>query len=165
VIEDQIQGAPDLNYDPARGPVKAPWLSWGPYFWSYPDGTPRHFDGLVWTMADAAPDGLHPSLSGLTAATIGETWIDCLWDCVQVVPPRSGVAFVLQDRDGYFGGGRLTCITSPALFQQPRVGPVGVIRRDAVAGVLDHQRQLPRAGQRHGNFLRRSVIAENRAAE
>ena len=31
VIEDQINGAPDLNYDPARGPVKAPWLSWGPY--------------------------------------------------------------------------------------------------------------------------------------
>ncbi|MCZ7638059.1 MAG: hypothetical protein M5U12_19660 [Verrucomicrobia bacterium] len=66
VIEDQIQGALDLNYDPARGPVKAPWLSWGPYFWSYPDGTPRHDDGLVWSRADVAPDGLHPSLSGLT---------------------------------------------------------------------------------------------------
>ena len=46
VIEDQINGAPDLNYDPARGPVKAPWLSWGPYFWSYPDGTPRHYDAI-----------------------------------------------------------------------------------------------------------------------
>ncbi len=66
VIEDQIHGAPDLNYDPARGPVKAPWLAWGPYFWSYPDGTPRHYDGLVWSMADVASDGLHPSLSGLT---------------------------------------------------------------------------------------------------
>ena len=66
VIEDQIKGAPDLNYDPARGPVKAPWLSWGPYFWSYPDGAPRHHDGFVWTSADVAPDGLHPSLSGLT---------------------------------------------------------------------------------------------------
>ena len=66
VIEDQINGAPDLNYDPARGPVKAPWLSWGPYFWSYPDGTPRRYDGFVWTRGDVAPDGLHPSLSGLT---------------------------------------------------------------------------------------------------
>ena len=66
VIEDQINGALDLNYDPVRGPVKAPWLSWGPYFWSYPDGAPRHYDGLVWTRADIAPDGLHPSLSGLT---------------------------------------------------------------------------------------------------
>ena len=66
VIEDQIKGDPDLNYDPARGPVKAPWLSWGPYFWSYPDGTPRKHDGLVWTKADVAADGLHPSLSGLT---------------------------------------------------------------------------------------------------
>jgi hypothetical protein len=54
VIEDQIKGAPDLNYDPARGPVKAPWLSWGPYFWSHPDGTPRNHDGFVWTMADVA---------------------------------------------------------------------------------------------------------------
>jgi hypothetical protein len=66
VIEDQINGAADLNYDPARGPVKAPWLSWGPYFWSHPDGTPRHYDGLIWTRADVASDGLHPSLSGLT---------------------------------------------------------------------------------------------------
>ncbi|MDH4238870.1 MAG: PKD domain-containing protein [Phycisphaerae bacterium] len=66
VIEDQINGPPDLNYDPARGPVKAPWLSWGPYFWSYPDGTPRHCDGFVWTRGDVAADGLHPSLSGLT---------------------------------------------------------------------------------------------------
>jgi len=66
VIEDQINGAPDLNYDPARGPVKAPWLSWGPYFWSYPDGAPRHYDGFVWTIADVGPDLLHPSLSGLT---------------------------------------------------------------------------------------------------
>jgi hypothetical protein len=66
VIEDQINGAPDLNYDPTRGPVKAPWLSWGPYYWSYPDGTPRDYDGFVWTRADIAEDGLHPSLSGLT---------------------------------------------------------------------------------------------------
>jgi len=66
VIEDQINGDPDLNYDPARGPVKAPWLSWGPYFWSYPDGTPRDYDGFIWTRADVAEDGLHPSLSGLT---------------------------------------------------------------------------------------------------
>jgi hypothetical protein len=41
-------------------------LSWGPYFWSYPDGTPRQHDGFVWSIADVAPDGLHPSLSGLT---------------------------------------------------------------------------------------------------
>jgi hypothetical protein len=66
VIEDQINGALDLNYDPARGPVKAPWLSWGPYLWSYPDGAPRHYDGFVWTIADVAPDLLHPSLSGLS---------------------------------------------------------------------------------------------------
>jgi len=65
VIADQINGAPDLNYDPP-GPVRAPWLSWGPYFWSYPDGAPRHDDGFSWSIADVAADGLHPSLSGLT---------------------------------------------------------------------------------------------------
>lgn len=66
VIEDQINGDPKFNYDPARGPVNAPWLSWGPYYWSHPDGTPRSDDGFVWTRADVAEDGLHPSLSGLT---------------------------------------------------------------------------------------------------
>lgn len=30
LIEDQVSGAAGLNFDPAAGPVVAPWLSWGP---------------------------------------------------------------------------------------------------------------------------------------
>src|SRR5262249_9213977 len=33
LIEQQIKGEPSLNYNRARGEVKAPWLSWGPYLW------------------------------------------------------------------------------------------------------------------------------------
>ena len=33
MIEKQINGEPSLNYDPAKGEVNAPYLSWGPYFW------------------------------------------------------------------------------------------------------------------------------------
>ncbi len=63
LIRDQIKGEPALNYDPARGEVKAPLLLWGPYLWG--DGaTPRKADGLVWKRDDLARDGTHPSQSG-----------------------------------------------------------------------------------------------------
>ncbi len=32
-IADQINGTGNLNFDPAKGPVVAPYLSWGPYLW------------------------------------------------------------------------------------------------------------------------------------
>lgn len=64
LIQDQIKGSPDLNYDPNRGEVKAPLLLWGPYLWA--DGTtPRKNDGLVWKQEDLSErDGTHPSESG-----------------------------------------------------------------------------------------------------
>jgi hypothetical protein len=63
LIRDQMQGAAELNYDPARGAVKAPLLLWGPYLWA--DGVvPRRDDGLVWQRIDLASDGTHPSQSG-----------------------------------------------------------------------------------------------------
>jgi hypothetical protein len=63
VIQDQIKGDAALNFDPARGPVKAPLVLWGPYLWG--DGvTPRKSDGLVWTRDDLGPDGTHPSPAG-----------------------------------------------------------------------------------------------------
>ena len=63
LIEDQIQGDKELNYDASRGDVKAPLLLWGPYFWG--DGTtPRKSDGLVWKREDFGNDGTHPSNSG-----------------------------------------------------------------------------------------------------
>lgn len=63
LIQDQIKGDADLNYDPERGEVTAPLLLWGPYLWG--DGvTPRKHDGLVWERKDLADDGTHPSMSG-----------------------------------------------------------------------------------------------------
>jgi hypothetical protein len=61
LIRDQISGAPELNYNPARGEMKSPLLLWGPYLWA--DGmTPRKSDGLIWERKDlAAQDGTHPS--------------------------------------------------------------------------------------------------------
>ncbi|MGH9657539.1 MAG: hypothetical protein ACRD96_03285 [Bryobacteraceae bacterium] len=62
VVNDQIAGRPELNYDPARGPVRAPWIAWGPYLWA--DGTSARQDGFVWTNDDLAADGTHPSMPG-----------------------------------------------------------------------------------------------------
>ena len=63
LIQDQIKGDKELNYDASRGDVKAPLLLWGPYFWG--DGTtPRKSDGLAWQRDDLGPDGTHPSESG-----------------------------------------------------------------------------------------------------
>jgi hypothetical protein len=62
LIEQQLKGDPALNCDPARGPVRAPWLSWGPYLWA--NGTLPRSDGLIYEERDFGPDGTHPSASG-----------------------------------------------------------------------------------------------------
>jgi hypothetical protein len=62
LIEAQINGDPELNYNPALGPVVAPYLSWGPYLWI--DGTNPRSDGMVWTQDDLGNDCVHPSASG-----------------------------------------------------------------------------------------------------
>ncbi len=61
LIQDQIAGKPELNYDASRGPVKSPLLLWGPYLWA--DGeTPRKADGLVYKKDEFSPnDGTHPA--------------------------------------------------------------------------------------------------------
>lgn len=59
-IQDQINGLPALNYNPANGPVLAPWMSWGPYYWA--NGLLARNDGLVFTCQDAKADGNHPSI-------------------------------------------------------------------------------------------------------
>lgn len=58
-IEDQISGDPNMNYDPSKGKVKAPWIAWGPYYWA--NGMIPRSDGLVWTCQDLDNDGTHPS--------------------------------------------------------------------------------------------------------
>jgi hypothetical protein len=62
LIEQQANGDPTLNEDPAAGAVVAPWLAFGPYLWA--DGLTPRSDGLVWTCADVNADGTHPSLAG-----------------------------------------------------------------------------------------------------
>ncbi|MBI2477930.1 MAG: hypothetical protein HYV60_04580 [Planctomycetia bacterium] len=64
LIEDQVAGKPELNYDPRVGEVKAPLLLWGPYLWANGEKG-RGSDDLVWTRDDLSPrDGTHPSASG-----------------------------------------------------------------------------------------------------
>jgi PKD repeat protein len=62
LIEKQLQG--QLNFDPARGPVEAPWLAWGPYLWA--DGLAGRSDGFTWACSDLRNDYTHPSQSGVT---------------------------------------------------------------------------------------------------
>jgi hypothetical protein len=58
-IQDQINGKSTLNYDANKGAVVAPWMSWGPYYWS--NGMLGRNDGTVWDCEDFSPDGTHPS--------------------------------------------------------------------------------------------------------
>ncbi len=69
LIEQQINGAPDLSV--ADG--KAPWLAWGPDLWA--DGKMPRMDGLAWTCGDLqASDGTHPSSAG--AAKVASMLLD-----------------------------------------------------------------------------------------
>jgi hypothetical protein len=58
----QIEGKPEVNYDPAKGEVKAVWAEWGPYLWT--DGVKGRKDGFVYLRSDLGIDGLHPSPAG-----------------------------------------------------------------------------------------------------
>lgn len=63
VIQEQQQGEAKLNWDPAKGEVRAPLALWGPYLWA--NGTKgRKVDGLVYSPEDFAGDGTHPGDSG-----------------------------------------------------------------------------------------------------
>jgi hypothetical protein len=62
LIEDQLSGSPELNFDVRQGEVKAPWLSWGPYLWA--DGTTPRSDGLFYLCSDFQSDGIHPAPNG-----------------------------------------------------------------------------------------------------
>ena len=62
LIRQQIDGSPELNYDPTIGDVKAPVLLWGPYLWA--DGVEGRKDGLTWQESDFTNDRIHPSATG-----------------------------------------------------------------------------------------------------
>jgi hypothetical protein len=62
LVNAQITGSPELNYDPAKGAVRSPWIEWGPYIWT--DGEKGRKDGFVYLREDVREDGLHPSDKG-----------------------------------------------------------------------------------------------------
>jgi len=62
LIAAQIAGVDSLNYDPARGPVRSPWLAWGPYLWA--DGRRARSDALTWACSEFQSDGTHPDAAG-----------------------------------------------------------------------------------------------------
>lgn len=68
LIQKQITGDPQLNFDPARGEEKAPIAIWGPYLWTC-GHQPRKTDGLIWSEQDVREDHLHPSNSGCHKVT------------------------------------------------------------------------------------------------
>ena len=57
-IADQINGATNLCDGNGCSPVKAPWMSWGPYYWA--NGLLASQNGMVWTCQDLQKDGTHP---------------------------------------------------------------------------------------------------------
>jgi hypothetical protein len=63
IIADQLAGKPEMNYDPAKGAVRAPWVAWGPYIWA--DGVKASKSGLSYVREDyTETDGTHPTPSG-----------------------------------------------------------------------------------------------------
>jgi hypothetical protein len=63
LIEQQLKGDPALNFDPRRGPVASPWLSWGPDLWA--NGTTPRQDGFHYVEDDLrADDRTHESVQG-----------------------------------------------------------------------------------------------------
>ncbi len=66
VIQDQINGVGNINYNPSLGPVVAPWASWAAYYWT--NGLLGRSDGLTWSCQDNIGDGVHPATSGRVKA-------------------------------------------------------------------------------------------------
>ncbi len=64
LIEQQLKGDPALNFDPSKGAVKAPWLSWGPYLWA--NGDKKRKDGFSYQLTDYGErDRMHHSPDGM----------------------------------------------------------------------------------------------------
>ncbi len=63
LIQRQLESDPQLNYDAAKGTVKAPWLSWAAYLWT--NGSAPRNDGVLFEYDDfSARDRMHESPAG-----------------------------------------------------------------------------------------------------
>lgn len=58
-IQDQLNGVGNLNFDPSKGLVVAPWMAWSAYYWT--DGLSMRSDGWSWSCQESLSDGTHPS--------------------------------------------------------------------------------------------------------
>jgi hypothetical protein len=96
-IGDQINGNANLNYNPANGPVEAPWMSWGPYYWS--NGMLGRADGLIWDCADFSADGTHPS-SEFGQYKVASQWLQFLKSDATTMPWYLTPIYGLTDTGG-----------------------------------------------------------------
>jgi hypothetical protein len=63
LIEQQLKEDPSVNFDPNKGAVKAPWMSWGSYLWA--NGEKPRSDGFHFVLADfMETDQMHESPTG-----------------------------------------------------------------------------------------------------
>lgn len=61
LVEDQINGT-CCNYNPSKGKVVSPWITWGDYYWA--NGLLARQDGTYWSCQDDNADGTHPAYPG-----------------------------------------------------------------------------------------------------
>jgi hypothetical protein len=143
LIAQQLAGDPALNFDPARGAVMAPWLSWGPYLWA--DGLTPRSDGLTWACSDFRDtDGTHPSdqgrakVAGLLLDFFKSDPTTAVWfkDCFPADPGTfAAPPEVLDLRVGDAGGGAASVSWSSL---DPVVGQGAVY--DLVSGLVSQLR-------------------------
>lgn len=124
MIAKQTAGDASLNFDPARGAVRAPLLLWGPYLWA--DGLVPRSDGFTWACQDTQADFTHPSSSGQQKVT------DELLALFETDP--TATPWFLR---GGGGGGRLTATASA----QPSSGvaPLAVAFSAKTSGGVQQQ--------------------------
>lgn len=135
VIARQIAGDPALEYDASRGPVVAPWISWGPYLWT--DGVEPRADGLRMYCSDYWTDGSHPNDVG--SARLAEPLRHFLeadractrWSIVHGTAPAERIATVERIGSGTMGirgEPRLSAIAPPTV---PYDDPYALLARSA----------------------------------
>ncbi len=143
LVEEQLSGASDLNFDPAKGPVMAPWMAWGPYLWA--DGLRPRSDGLTWECDDFIPsDGTHPS--DLGRAKVAEhllsffqsdtTTVPWFVDCDPAAPDTFAAPPEVLEQGVAKSGGTRVSLSWQSL--DPIVGKDAVY--DAVSGKLSELR-------------------------